>query len=90
VDALDSLITFEIKIAVETSVSTGWSDQFEVNVLAAFVAQREFGSASDGDQVRKTMLIMHDAIKTIDGSQFSRLKNLRHNGAHSSANICLH
>jgi hypothetical protein len=49
-----------------------------VNAIAAFLAQRKDGSSNNGDQVRKSMLIMRNAIETVGRCSFTCLENLRH------------
>jgi len=80
---------FEIEIGGKSVISIGWTYEFEVNVIAAFIAGWQIRSADDGNQVRKSMLIMRNAIETIGWSLFSSLENLRHKGAHQSAEKCL-
>jgi hypothetical protein len=83
------LVVFEIEIVGESVISTGWTYEFEVNVVATFMTGWQSGSADDGNQMRKSMLIMRNAIETISWSYFSSLEYLRHKGAHQSAEKCL-
>lgn len=80
---------FEIGIGCESAAMAVASDEFKPDMAAAFVAQGKSGSADDGDEMRKTVLIVRNAIETISGSWLSRLEYLRHKDAHHSAKLDL-